>query len=113
MNTESPLREIVFGNGTVRFSRDRLAWRGDGAVVLHARSVTETAPNGGIYVRIATAIEDELVDLALTAEPLDVDSWMAGFKYGLLGEGYVTSDESARLAYDRMIEAGRTAEEEK
>ncbi len=53
----------VLGNGTFRASRERMTWNSGGGVSLSARYVTETAPNGGVYARLATPIEDELLDV--------------------------------------------------
>lgn len=61
--------DLVFANGTVRFSRHAIAWYGHGNVI-NARQVTETAPNGGIYTRLATAIEDLLLDALLASNPI-------------------------------------------
>lgn len=65
--------EIELLDGAVRFSRERMTWhvayRGDDPVVagIPARLVTETAPSGAIYLRLATPIEDELLDKLIEA----------------------------------------------
>jgi len=53
---------IVLGGGTARFSRSQLSWSAGSGVNIKARQVVETAPNDGVYMRLASTIEDELLD---------------------------------------------------
>lgn len=58
---------IHVGNGAAMFSKSSLTWENESGIRVVARQVIETAPNGARYMRLATAIEDELLDRLIQA----------------------------------------------